>query len=100
MGFSAADSLILVGLLAAAAAILDALSGSSTGMLIGYSAVVSAAVIVARVVWIFPATYLTRLLSRGVRDRDPYPPWQAPTILAWAGMRGAVSAARSLQLPS
>jgi CPA1 family monovalent cation:H+ antiporter len=34
-----------------------------------------------------------------VRERDPYPPWQAPAIIAWAGIRGAVSLAAALALP-
>jgi hypothetical protein len=34
-----------------------------------------------------------------VRTRDPYPPWQAPVVLAWAGVRGAVSLAAALALP-
>ena len=33
-------------------------------------------VIVARFVWVFPATYLPRWLSPSLRKRDPSPPWQ------------------------
>ena len=44
--------------------ILDGLSGHSTGSLIADAVVVSAAVVVTRYVWIYPATYLPRLLSR------------------------------------
>lgn len=47
-------------------------------------------VIVARFVWMYPATYLTRLIPR-VRQRDPSPPWRVPTVLSWAGMRGVAS---------
>ena len=35
-----------------------------------------------------------------MRERDPYPPWQAPAVIAWAGIRGAVSLAAALALPS
>src|SRR6266540_3927990 len=79
--------------------ILDSLSGRSTGSLIGDAAIVSAAVIGTRFLWVFPATYLPRLLSRRIRERDPYPPWQYPTLIGWAGMRGAVSLAAALALP-
>jgi len=34
-----------------------------------------------------------------VRARDPYPPWQAPAIISWAGIRGAVSLAAALSIP-
>jgi Na+/H+ antiporter len=60
---------------------------------------VSLAVIVARVVWVFPATYLPRWLSPSLRARDPYPPAGAVSVVAWAGMRGAVSLAAALALP-
>src|ERR1700736_899879 len=35
-----------------------------------------AVVIVARFVWVYPATYLPRWLSPSLRWRDPLPPWQ------------------------
>src|SRR5712691_10981129 len=43
-------------------------------------AIVSAAVIVARFVWIYPATYLPRWLLAAVRRKDPSPPWPWPFI--------------------
>ena len=55
--------------------------------------------IVVRLLWVFPATYLPRRLSRRIRERDPSPPWQAPALIGWAGMRGAVSLAAALALP-
>jgi monovalent cation/hydrogen antiporter len=79
--------------------VLDALAGRTTGDLIGDALVVSAAVAGIRALWIFPATYLPRWMFRRIRERDPYPPWQAPALLAWTGMRGAVSLAAALALP-
>jgi CPA1 family monovalent cation:H+ antiporter len=61
--------------------------------------IVSLAVIVTRFVWVFPATYLPRRLSRRIRERDPYPPWQYPALISWTGLRGAVSLAAALALP-
>src|SRR6202171_4178524 len=55
-------------------------------------------VVVARFAWVFPATYLPRLLKRG-RERDPSPPWQWVFVLAFTGVRGAVSLAAALALP-
>jgi CPA1 family monovalent cation:H+ antiporter len=80
-------------------AIIDALSGISTGTLIRYAVIVTVVVMVARFVWIFPATYLPRLLSRRARERDPSLTWESPTVVAWSGMRGAVSLAAALALP-
>src|SRR3979411_817831 len=60
-------------------------------------------VVVARLAWVYPATYLPRLIRR-VRENDPSPPWQWVFILSFTGVRGAVSAVapsewRELPLP-
>jgi CPA1 family monovalent cation:H+ antiporter len=79
--------------------ILDELSGEPAGTLLVYGLVVSATVIVVRMVGTFLTTYVPRFLSRRIRERDPYPPWQYPAFVSWAGMRGAVSLAAALALP-
>jgi len=61
--------------------------------------VVIGAVIATRFAWMYPATYLARLMPR-IRERDASPPLRVPTILAWAGMRGVVTLATALALPS
>src|SRR3989449_3672472 len=61
---------------------------------------VSITVIVARVVWVFPATYLPRWLSRRLRQRDPSPPWQFPAVVAWAGLRGGESLVLAAAVPT
>lgn len=38
-------------------------------------------------------------MSRQLRERDPSPPWQNVAVIAYAGMRGAVSLAAALALP-
>jgi CPA1 family monovalent cation:H+ antiporter len=63
------------------------------------TALVSAVVILARFVWVYPATYLPRVMSKSLRQRDPSPPWQWVFILSFAGVRGAVSLAAALALP-
>jgi CPA1 family monovalent cation:H+ antiporter len=55
-------------------------------------------VIVTRFVWMYPATYLSRLVP-WVRRHDPTPVVGVPTVLAWAGMRGVVTLATALALP-
>jgi monovalent cation/hydrogen antiporter len=79
--------------------ILNHLSGHSTRQLIGYGAIVSGVVILARLASIFPVTYLPRLLFRRIRENDPYPPWQWPAFVGWSGMRGAVTIAAALAIP-
>jgi CPA1 family monovalent cation:H+ antiporter len=63
------------------------------------TALVAGIVIVARFVWVYPATYLPRVLSPALRRRDPSPPWRWVFILSFAGVRGAVSLAAALALP-
>ena len=63
------------------------------------AAVVSAVVIVARFVWMYPATYLPRWLFPPIKRRDPSPPWQWPFALAFTGVRGIVSLAAALAIP-
>ncbi|WP_104174503.1 Na+/H+ antiporter [Arthrobacter sp. Y81] len=62
-------------------------------------AVILLAVLLLRPVWVFPATYLPRLIP-SVRRNDPAPPWQFAAIVSWAGMRGVVTLAAVLVLPA
>ncbi|MEV3989197.1 Na+/H+ antiporter [Streptomyces sp. NPDC049837] len=64
-----------------------------------YAAGVFLAVVVVRFVWVFPATYLPRALSRRVREREPGVGWTSPVIVGWAGMRGVVSLAIAFSIP-
>jgi monovalent cation/hydrogen antiporter len=80
--------------------VIDDVAGRQTLELLGLAALVSLTVIVVRLLWIFPATYLPRWLIPSVARRDPAPPARAPLILGWAGMRGAVSLAAALALPA
>ena len=63
------------------------------------SALVAVIIIVARFAWVYPATYLPRLISKRIRDRDPAPSWQTTFVVAFTGVRGAVSLAAALALP-
>jgi CPA1 family monovalent cation:H+ antiporter len=67
--------------------------------ILGAIALVSVIIIVARFAWLYPATYLPRLMSKSLRARDPSPPWQWPFVIAFTGVRGAVSLAAALALP-
>ncbi|MEO9240574.1 MAG: cation:proton antiporter, partial [Jatrophihabitantaceae bacterium] len=74
-------------------------SGLDHGQLIGSCLAVLAAVVVFRPIWVFPSTYLPRMLSRRVREADPSPPWTYPAVISWAGMRGAVTLAAVFLIP-
>ena len=75
------------------------IEGYQVGELIGMAAAVCLTVVVVRLAWIYPATYLPRWLFPSVARRDPAPPARIPLILGWGGMRGAVSMAAALALP-
>jgi monovalent cation/hydrogen antiporter len=79
--------------------ISTSLTGFPATYLLGLAAAVSLTVILVRIAWVFPATYLPRILSARIRERDPSPSWQAVFIVAWSGMRGVVSLAAALALP-
>ncbi|MGI5126957.1 Na+/H+ antiporter [Pseudonocardia sp. CA-107938] len=68
------------------------------GALVVAGLVITAATVVARIVWVFPATYVPRFLFRRIRARDPYPPWQWPAVISWAGMRGVVTLAAAFTI--
>ena len=62
-------------------------------------AVITLTVMVVRPLWVFPATYLPRLIP-AIRRNDPFPPWTYPAGISWAGMRGVVTLAAALILPA
>ena len=80
--------------------ILDTLSASRTfGELASWAVIVSVTVILVRLVWVFPGTYLPGWLIPAVRAREQRPPVRNVLIVGWAGMRGVVSLAAALALP-
>jgi CPA1 family monovalent cation:H+ antiporter len=79
--------------------LLMGLSSYSWSALAASAAVVSVVVILARFVWIYPATYLPRWLIPAIARKDPSPPWQWPFVLGFTGVRGIVSLAAALAIP-
>ena len=82
-----------------ARSVILGIRGYSVSDLAISAALVSAVVIVARFVWVYPATYLPRWLVPAIRRKDPSPPWQWSFALAFAGVRGVVSLAAALAIP-
>ena len=79
--------------------VMQHLAGQSRVTLFWDSLWICLAVIGLRILWVFPATYLPRMLFKKVCAADPYPRWQWVSIVAWTGMRGVVSLAAALALP-
>jgi Na+/H+ antiporter len=79
--------------------VLDALTGQPLSELLGYAALVSVTVIGARFAWVFTMPYIVRALDRRPRQRERRVGAAARVIIAWSGLRGAVSLATALALP-
>ncbi len=79
--------------------IIDRLSAYQPMTLLGYAALVSLVIITLRIAWVFSATYLPRTLFPRWAVTRPDAPWQETAIVAWTGMRGAVSLAAALAVP-
>jgi monovalent cation/hydrogen antiporter len=79
--------------------IVEGLSEYSAATLILYAGLISLTVILVRILWVFPATYVPRWASRSLREREPSPSPRTVTVIAWTGMRGVISLAAALALP-
>jgi Na+/H+ antiporter len=82
-------------------AIVDDLASSTLPhrQIVAVAALTLLVVIVLRILWVFPATYLPRWLIPSIGRSDPSPPWQITALVAWAGMRGVVTLAAVFLLP-
>ncbi|TMR03731.1 Na+/H+ antiporter [Actinomadura soli] len=78
--------------------VIDGLSGRSAPELAWWALAIFTVTVVARFVWVFPASYVPRLLSKRQRERED-PGWRGRTIASWAGMRGVVSLAAAFAIP-
>ncbi|MEA2353819.1 MAG: monovalent cation/hydrogen antiporter [Thermoleophilaceae bacterium] len=79
--------------------VVKGLHGFSVGELAGYALAVSAVVILARIAFFFTMPYLIRVLDRRPVQRARRVGARYRFVLAWSGMRGAVSLAAALALP-
>jgi Na+/H+ antiporter len=79
--------------------VVDGLTGRSVPELAGYAALVSATVIVARFAWLFTTPYLLRAVDRRPQQRERRVGAADRVVMAWSGLRGAVTLATALALP-
>jgi len=79
--------------------ILQHIHQGSLPRMILHGAIISILIILVRIIWVYPATYLPRLISKKLREGEPDPGWKSVFIIAWSGMRGVVSLAAALSVP-
>jgi CPA1 family monovalent cation:H+ antiporter len=79
--------------------VIDEISGHTAGELVLWGVLVSAVVIVVRMLWQFTVVYVIRAVDRRAVQRTRRSTWQQRTVIGWAGMRGSVSLAAALALP-
>jgi NhaP-type Na+/H+ and K+/H+ antiporter len=66
---------------------------------IKYGLIISLIAILIRIIYVFPIAYVPIWLGNLTRVDRGNPPWKAPVIVGWAGMRGVVSLASALSIP-
>ncbi|HUR30477.1 MAG TPA: Na+/H+ antiporter [Saprospiraceae bacterium] len=79
--------------------ILSKIEPGSFPMMVMYGVIISLVTIIVRIIWVFPGTYLPRIISKNIRKKEPYPHWKSVFIVAWSGMRGVISLAAALSIP-
>jgi CPA1 family monovalent cation:H+ antiporter len=79
--------------------VLQGLGEYEGGRAAWYAIAVFLVVVVSRFVWVYPATFLPRMMSARIREREENPTWKGPFVIAWAGMRGVVSLAIAFSIP-
>ena len=81
--------------------ILQNIAAISISKLVLYSGALIATLIVGRFVWVYGfVIFLPRLLVPSLRRATYHLPWQQIFILAWVGMRGAISVAAAFAIPT
>ncbi|HWM81587.1 MAG TPA: Na+/H+ antiporter [Pseudolabrys sp.] len=79
--------------------LIERTHGFSLTDLLVATAIITAIVIAARFVWMFPATYVPHWVWPRMANRNPTPNWKYQFLLAFTGVRGVVSLAAALALP-
>jgi Na+/H+ antiporter len=80
--------------------ILKGLGDRPPSEILGLAALVSVVVVVGRIVWVFASSLLPGSPRRTIARRDPALATRLTFVVSWAGLRGAVSLAAALALPS
>jgi CPA1 family monovalent cation:H+ antiporter len=79
----------------------EGIHGYGMSKLIAYSAVFSAFLILLRLIWMYPGAYVANVIRRRLLHQDePMPPTRNTFVLGWTGMRGVISLAAAISLPT
>ncbi len=82
------------------AVVLEAASSRSTAELVLDALLVTGVVVGVRFVWLFTAPYVIRRLDRRPEQVARRVGWRERVVTGWAGMRGAVSLAVAVAVPT
>lgn len=80
-------------------AVFDGIDGTPVTTVVWNAAAVVAGVIAVRFLWVFGTAGSRGLMRRARRLPRPPSMWRQRTLVAWTGMRGAVSLATALAIP-
>lgn len=79
--------------------VIAGLSNYSFATLLFYGGTISLVVILIRILWMYPAALVPRVIFPSINKKDPMPSWQFLLLVGWVGMRGIVSLAAVLAIP-
>ena len=79
--------------------IINGLEGYSKTEAVLFALLITAVVIVTRMVFVISSSYFTQFIGKYITVAQRKPGWRGPFILGWAGMRGVVSLASALSVP-
>jgi Na+/H+ antiporter len=80
--------------------VMDNLGRYPLSQLLLLGALISVVAIAVRFAWVFPVSHLPRWLRGSLREQAPAPRNRELMIISWCGMRGIVSLAAALALPT
>jgi monovalent cation/hydrogen antiporter len=73
--------------------------GVSLGAALGYGFLITAVLIIVRLISAYGAVAVTLIMRNFINVADANPGMRAPLLLGWTGMRGVVSLAAALSIP-
>lgn len=79
--------------------VIEGIVDYSPGQLAWYAVAICLTAILIRIVWVFSASYLLRVMDGRVRRSRSAPTMATSAVVAWAGLRGVVTLAAALALP-
>jgi CPA1 family monovalent cation:H+ antiporter len=89
---------VFVGLLLPS--VLRTLPGYGSGKLLFLGCLISGGIVLLRMAWVVPGTFLPWLMSLKARRTEPRPSVARAMLIGWTGMRGVVTLAAALALPN